>query len=258
MHTCLPGASATPSQSGPSPSKRKLEDVKFDPMEYLTAHGKDKLDEVLSDVAKRMQSQAFREVGDDEKSVKAFQNDLRLALGLAARLHKDCINFQWKIKKRVNVPTESLEIISSYRGHATAVLNFLQQFQSKDAELMLDVDKCKKLGASITSLGVNIPVRCQTIQYKAQARAATVPLQLPKSAVSLVESVHPGCRAKSGIVEIIRRLFYTMKRQGAAKGKLTEAPKSDPAWYQQEFTRNGPTMPARHDTQTFRQGSVGW
>ena len=96
-------------------------------------------------------------------------------------MHKDCINFQWKIKKRVNVPAESLEIVSTFRGHVTAVLNFLQQFQPKDAELMLDVDKCNRLAASIISLGITIPVRCQTIQYKAQARAATVPLQLPKS-----------------------------------------------------------------------------
>ena len=52
MHTCLPGASAVPSPSGPPPSRRKLEDVEFDPMGYLTAHGKDKLDDVLSEVAK--------------------------------------------------------------------------------------------------------------------------------------------------------------------------------------------------------------
>ena len=160
------GASAEPR------AKRQPEDAEFDAMGYLTVHGKDKLDQLLEDVAKSIDTPAFTEIGGDEKSLKAFHNELRASVALAMKLHKDCINFQWKIKKRVNVPAASLELVGVFRNQVTALWTFLQQFQAKDAELMLDVDKCRRMSVSIGALGIKIPVRCQVIQYKAQAPRA--------------------------------------------------------------------------------------
>lgn len=60
------------------------------------------------------------------------------------RLHKDVINFQWKLKKRVSSPVDALAVVNTFRSQVSDTLTFYQQFCGTELEIYLDVEKVQQ------------------------------------------------------------------------------------------------------------------
>jgi hypothetical protein len=127
----------------------KASDAGFDPHAYLQTDGFNVLQAQKVDINSLVMHDVFKVTDETASSAgglfgedaKQFHDALKSLMSKLAKLHKDVITFQWKIKKRVSAPAGALSVLSDFRNLVSDTLTFYQQFVGSELETYLDVDK---------------------------------------------------------------------------------------------------------------------